>query len=207
MQAARERPEAVVFDLGNVLIRWDRRLLYATVFEDPVELDRFLAEVYTLDANERLDRGQPLAEFCAVLAAEHPRYAAEINVLEERWIETLGPAIPGTVEILRELRAQGVACFALSNWNADTYALTEGVHEFLGWFDGVVLSGREGVTKPDPEIFRRLLDGYGLAPGAVFFTDDAPANVDAARRLGIDAEVFVGPDELRASLQARGLLR
>jgi 2-haloacid dehalogenase len=207
MQAAQARPEAVVFDLGNVLIQWDRRLLYASVFEDPDELDRFLAEVYTLEANERLDRGEALADFCASLAAEHPQYADEILALQHRWTETLGPAIPGTVEILRELRALGVACFALSNWNADTYAMTEHVHEFLGWFDGVVLSGREGVTKPDPAIFHRLLDAYGLAPAEVFFVDDSPVNVEAARHLGIDAEVFVGPDELRRALRARGLLR
>ena len=207
MQAARAQPEAVVFDLGNVLIHWDRRLLYASLFSDPAELEHFLEEVYTLEANERLDRGESLADFCASLAAEHPGYAAEILTLADRWIETMGPAIDGTVEILRELRADGVACFALSNWNADTYAMVEDIHEFLGWFDGVVLSGREGITKPDPEIYRRLLEHHALDAESVFFVDDSPVNVDAARRLGMDAELFTGADDLRLALQARGLLR
>jgi 2-haloacid dehalogenase len=205
MQAARARTETVVFDLGNVLITWDRRLLYGTIFEDETDLNRFLDEVYTLEANDRLDRGQTLPEFCAQLAAEHPGDAEAIWALAERWIETIGPPVDGTVEILRELVAAGVPCYALSNWNADTFALVEAHHEFLTWFDGVVLSGREGVTKPDPEIYHRLFAAFDVDPATALFVDDSPANVDVARRIGMDAELFVGADALRASLRDRGL--
>jgi 2-haloacid dehalogenase len=206
MQAARARPEAVVFDLGNVLITWDRRFLYASVFDDERELERFLDEVYTLEANDRLDRGQTLDEFCAALAVAHPAYENEIFALRDRWIETIGPALDGTVEVLRELKENGVPCFALSNWNADTFLIVEERYEFLRWFDGVVLSGREGVTKPDPEIYHRLFAAYDLEPAASFFVDDSPANVEAARQVGMDAELFTGPETLRVALRARGLL-
>jgi 2-haloacid dehalogenase len=199
--------QAVVFDLGNVLITWDRRFLYASVFDDEAELDRFLAEVYTLEANDRLDRGQSLAAFCAELSAAHPEHRGAIALLEHRWIETIGPPVPGTVGVLRDLKAAGVPCYALSNWNADTFLLVEAHHEFLTWFDGVVLSGREGVTKPDPEIFRRLLDRYRLEASETFFVDDSPANVEAARRLGMETLLFTDADALRDALQHRGLLR
>jgi 2-haloacid dehalogenase len=206
MQAARARTETVVFDLGNVLITWDRRFLYASIFDDDAELDRFLTEVYTLEANDRLDRGQTLTDFCAALAEEHPGYADEIWALEKRWIETIGPPVEGTVEALRELTAAGVPCYALSNWNADTFRLVEAHHEFLSWFDGVVLSGHEGVTKPDPEIFRRLFQRFGIDPSTSLFVDDSPANVDVARRVGMDAEIFTSPAALRVVLRDRGLL-
>jgi 2-haloacid dehalogenase len=206
MKAGRARPEVVVFDLGNVLISWDRRLLYASIFEDETELDHFLGEVYTLEANERLDRGQPLATFCAELAATHPRYESEIMALADRWIETIGPVVEGTVAILAELTQRGVPCYALSNWNADTYLIVEERYEFFGWFDGVTLSGREGVTKPDPEIYRRLFNTYGIDPLAALFVDDSAVNVEAARVLGMDAVLFTEPDELRHELTARGLL-
>jgi 2-haloacid dehalogenase len=205
MQAERGRPEAVVFDLGNVLVTWDRRLLFESLFDDEAELEHFLGAVYTLEANDRLDRGQPLAAFCAALADEHPAYEKQIRALEERWIETIGPPLDGTVEILRELKAAGVRCFALSNWNADTFAMVEHHHEFLGWFDGVVLSGREGVTKPDPEIYRRLFRRHAVDPADAVFVDDSPANVDTARRLGMDAVLFTDPASARVALRERGL--
>jgi 2-haloacid dehalogenase len=206
MQVTRGRPEAVVFDLGNVLITWDRRFLYASLFDDEAELDRFLDEVYTLEANDRLDRGQTLEEFCIALAASHPAYETEIFALRDRWIETIGPAVSGTVDVLRELKDNGVPCYALSNWNADTYRIVEDHYEFLGWFDGVVLSGREGVTKPDPEIYHRLFRAYDLEPGTAFFVDDSPANIQTARQVGMDAELFTDAETLRVALRARGLL-
>jgi|EndMetStandDraft_3_1072993.scaffolds.fasta_scaffold61000_1 2-haloacid dehalogenase len=206
MKVARARPEVVVFDLGNVLISWDRRLLYASMFEDEAELDHFLGEVYTLEANDRLDRGQPLAAFCVELAAAHPRYEAEIMALRDRWIETIGPVVEGTVEILAELTKRGVPCYALSNWNADTYRIVEERYDFLGWFDGVTLSGREGITKPDPEIFRRMFRAFGIDPARALFIDDSAVNVEAARRLEMDAVVFTEPDALRRELHVRGLL-
>lgn len=197
---------AVVFDLGNVCITWDRRLLYRSMFTDDAELEHFLAEVYSMEANERFDRGQPLAELTAELAARHPRYAAEVLALRDRWIETIGPVIEGTVALLAELRAAGVALYALSNWNAETFALVEPRHEFFTWFDGIVISGREGITKPDPAIYRVLCERHALTPHEALFVDDAPANVAGARAVGMDAVHFTDPPALRAALEARGLL-
>ena len=196
----------VVFDLGNVLITWDRRLLYRSMFATEAELDRFLADVYSMEANESFDRGQPLDAFTAELAAAHPTYAREVLALRDRWIETIGPVIDGTVVLLRELVERGVRCVALSNWNAETFALVEPHHEFFGWFDGIVISGREGVCKPAPEIFERCAARYGFRPADALFVDDAPANVAGARAVDMDAVLFTTPDALRADLTARGLL-
>lgn len=196
----------VVFDLGNVLITWDRRLLYRRIFATEAALERFLEEVYTMEANERFDRGQPLEEFTAELAAAHPEHADAVLALRDRWIETIGPVIDGSVEVLRELLGHGVRCFALSNWNAETFALVEPHHAFLGWFEGMVLSGREGMVKPEPGIYRLLCDRHGFAPADALFVDDAPKNVEAARAVGMDAVLFTGPAALREALVGRGLL-
>jgi 2-haloacid dehalogenase len=196
----------VIFDLGNVFITWDRALLYRSVFADPDELDHFLNHVYTLASNDRLDRGQPLDEFCAQLAQEHPRYAREILVLSDRWIETIGDVLEETVEVLDELVAAGVPCYALSNWNGGTFELVAARYDFFARFQGIVLSGHEGVVKPDPEIFRRLLDRYGIAAEAALFVDDSLKNVDAASALGLDTELFTGAGALRSALVRRGLL-
>jgi 2-haloacid dehalogenase len=196
----------VVFDLGNVLITWDRRLLYRSFFPNEEELEHFLDEVYSLEANERFDRGQSLHEFTAELAAAHPRFAAEVLALRERWIETIGPVIEDCVAIVAELRAGGIPLYALSNWNADTFALVEPHHEFLAWFDGVMISGREGLVKPEPAIYERLCARYGFAPCQAVFVDDSPANVAGAAAAGMDAVRFTTAAALRADFVARRLL-
>lgn len=196
-----------VFDIGNVLITWDRRLLYAPMFASAVELEHFLNEVYSLEANQRFDRGQSLSAFTEQLAHEHPYYADQILALRERWIETIGPVIDGTVAILAELREASVPLYALSNWNADTFALVEPRHEFFGWFVGIVLSGREGLVKPEPAIYELLCARHGFAPEEALFIDDVAANVDAARAFGMDAVQFTTPGALRAALVAKRLLQ
>jgi 2-haloacid dehalogenase len=113
---------------------------------------------------------------------------------------------PDTVAVLAQLRAAGVPLYALTNWSAETFALTRPRFEFLDWFDGLLVSGEERITKPDPAIFQLLLDRFGLDPETTVSVDDSPANVAAARRLGIDAIRFTGPDQLRRELAARGLL-
>jgi 2-haloacid dehalogenase len=110
------------------------------------------------------------------------------------------------VAIMRELKDQGVALYALSNFNDETFAIIEPRHEFFAWFDGTVISGREGIVKPDPAIFRLLQDRFGLAPADAVFVDDSPVNVEAAMRCGFDGIVFSSVDELRSGLMRRGLL-
>ena len=115
-----------------------------------------------------------------------------------------GP-IDGTVAILAELKTAGLPCYALSNMEPDKYVVRRERFEFLQWFDGAVVSGIEGVAKPDPAIFEILLDRHGLDPARTVFIDDSPGNVDAARSTGLDAVRFVSPEALRGDLRDRGL--
>jgi 2-haloacid dehalogenase len=198
--------EAVVFDLGGVLIDWDPRYLYRKLLADEAAVEEFLATVCTPEWNAEQDRGRPFAEAVAELVERHPAHAAAIAAYHERWTEMLGGEIPGTVAVLAELRAAGVPLYALSNWSAETFRLTRGRFPFLKWFDGLVVSGEEGVTKPDRRIFELLIERFGLDPAATVFVDDSAANVDAARDLGIDAIRFHDAGALRRDLAARGLL-
>lgn len=198
--------KAVVFDLGGVLIDWDPRYLYRKLLADEAAVEEFLATVCTPEWNAEQDRGRPFAEGVAELAERHPEHAADIAAYHERWPEMLGGAVGGTVEVLAELRAAGVPVYALTNWSAETFGIARERFEFLEWFDGVLVSGEERMIKPDPAIFRLLLDRFGLDPGATFYIDDSPANVAAADRLGFDAVRFTSPAQLRRDLEARGLL-
>ncbi len=195
----------VVFDLGNVLIPWDRRRLFERVIHDPGELDHFLDHIYTLDENAVLDRGVELGHVAADLTRRYPQYQHAFEAFETRWTDTLGPALDDVVELLGELVAAGHRCFALSNWGRDTFAMIRNRYPFLDWFEGMVISGFEGVVKPEPAIYELLCGRYGFRPGDAVFVDDSVANIDAAAALGFDSLLFTEATLLRAELAARGL--
>lgn len=200
------KPRVVVFDLGNVLIEWDRSNLFSKLIEDPGELQDFLDNVYTMDENARLDSGTPLQEVADSVIEQHPAKAHLIAPIVDRWEEMLGPVFEGTVAILEELSANGVCLLALSNWGEDTFAMIEPNYPFLELFDGMVISGREGVVKPDREIFDILCERYSVAANEAVFIDDSPANIAAAQSLGFDALLFETSDLLRSQLIERELL-
>ncbi len=205
---AATRPAAVVFDLGGVLIDWDPRHLYRSVFDgDEAAMEQFLAEVTTAEWNTRQDAGRSWAEAVEELAREFPEHRERIAAFHERWIETLGGPIEPSVEVLAELRAAGVPLYALTNWSAETFPLARPCFPFLDWFDGIVVSGEVGIVKPDPRIFAHLLETHGLRPEATVFIDDTPANVRAAEAAGMTPIHFTDAVALRARLVELGLLR
>lgn len=197
--------DTVVFDLGNVLVRWDRRFLFSKLIDDADELDRFLDDVLTLDVNAELDRGVPLAEVTASLAQRFPAERSLIEAFRDRWSETLGDILWDTVAILEELRARSVTLLALSNWGRDTFLVAEPHLPFLQHFEGMVISGREGVVKPDPAIFEVLCARHGVDPASAVFVDDSAANIATARSLGFRTVHFVDPTQCRVELIAFGL--
>ncbi len=198
--------DAVVFDLGGVLLDWNPRYLYRKLIDDEAEMERFLAEVCTMEWHAAHDLGVPVAESCAALAAAHPECAELINAWGERSEEMIAGPIPGSVEILEELLQTGVRCYALTNMERETYPLRLRRFPFMGWFAGTVVSSHEGVAKPDPEIFRRLVDRFALDPARTIMIDDSAPNIDTAASLGMTALRFTSPIALRAALDGLRLL-
>ncbi len=198
--------QAVVFDIGGVLLDWNPRYLYRKLLDDEAAIDHFLDEVCTLQWHDAHDRGVPVQRSCAELAARHPEHADLIRAWGLRSEEMIGGVIPGTVDLLRELKDQGIACYALTNMEAETYPLRRGRFEFLGWFDGTVVSAYEGIAKPDLEIFAVVLERFGLDPVTTLFIDDSQPNLDAADSLGIRTVRFRSAPQLRRSLQDAGVM-
>jgi 2-haloacid dehalogenase len=197
----------VIFDLGGVLIEWDPRHLYRKLFGgDDAAMEEFLATVCTHEWNRWQDAGRSFAEGARLLKAQHPDKAALIDAYGERFAEMMPGPISGSVEILAELRQRGTPLYALTNFSAETYPPLLTRFHFLKWFKGVVVSGEVGAIKPDPEIFRALLDTYAIDPYRAVFIDDVPANAAAATALGIYGIRFTTPDALRAELVGLGLL-
>lgn len=196
-------PKAVVFDLGNVLIRWRPERAIAHRIPDPAAARAWLEASGFYAWNLENDRGRPLARALAAL----PSAAAEVlGDYGLRFAETIREPVPGTWEIAEALAARGLALHAITNWSAETFPVARVLYPRLETLFGViVVSGIEGVVKPDPEIYRRLLDRTGLAAADCLFIDDSAANVAGARAVGMRAHRFDGAEGLARALAEAGL--
>ncbi|TNE62444.1 MAG: HAD family phosphatase [Alphaproteobacteria bacterium] len=197
---------AVLFDIGNVFVHWDPRLLYAKLISDPTELDHFLSHVVTLTWHTEHDRGKPFAEGVAELSARFPEYEDLIRAFDVRWEETIGDLIDGTIHILERLAEQGMRVYGLTNFSAEKWPPFCRRNAFTDLFEGVVVSGEEKLVKPDPRIYQVAMDRFGLDPERTVYIDDRLENVKAAEQLGMQGHLFTDPAKLEADLIARGYL-
>lgn len=197
----------IIFDLGAVLIDWNPRYMYRTIFSDEAEMERFLAEIATSDWNEEQDAGRPLQEGTEILVRQFPEYAELIRAFYGRWDEMLGEAFHDTVEIFKKLKASGkYKIYALTNWSAETFPVAVARFEFLNWFDGIVVSGEEKMRKPTPEFYHILLDRYSVKPEEALFIDDNYRNILAAEKIGISCIHFTSARQLEEQLTDREIL-
>ena len=201
-----DTPPIPVFDLGNVFVEWDPMLLFRKLFATEEEAQWFHDNVCTKDWNLEFDAGDVFAEGTARLISRFPRYWREIQAFDERWWETVGPFIQGTIDIHNELIAAEVPTFAITNFSREKFIGCLGEWPFLEKFDGIIVSGMERLVKPDPRIFRVFCERYGLAPESCVFIDDSFVNIEAARRFGMTAIHFTGDTAaLRKELIGLGL--
>jgi len=192
----------IVFDFGGVLIDWNPRYLYRKIFNDENKMEHFLAHVCTQEWNERHDEGHSFLDNGAELIKKFPDFAAEIHAYRERWGEMINGPMSGTPEILERLKKDGRhRLFGLTNWSAETFGIAEEKFAFLKLFEGIVVSGRIGLKKPDPRIFQHLCERYQIEPGESLFIDDNLANVRAAAALGFHTEHFRSAEHLAERLK------
>ena len=197
--------EAVVLDIGNVLVEWNPERFYDGRYGE--ERRRALYEAVDLHAmNERIDRGEEFERIVRETAAANPAFAAEVHDWHDAWIEMAQPPIAHSVQLMRELRSKGMPVHALSNFGRETFAFAQTQYPFLGEFDLQFISAHLGVTKPDAAIFARVEEETGLAAETILFTDDREENVEAARARGWGTHHFDGPVGWAARLVEEGLL-
>lgn len=196
---------AVVFDIGGVLLDWDPRHLYRQLIAEPAELEEFLGQVCTPQWHLSHDLGADTEQSCRDLAVRHPAYADLIMAWASRAEDMIAGQLDDVIDVLAEVKASGLACYALSNMEPDRFAVRQSRYPFFGLFDGCVISGIEGVAKPDRAIFEILLSRYDLDPQATVFVDDMARNVAVAREAGIVAVQFSSAEQLRKDLRGLGV--
>lgn len=199
-------PKTIIFDLGAVLIDWNPRYLYRKIFQDEDKMEWFLANICTPDWNEEQDAGRSFREATNLLISLHPEWEKEIMAFWHRWEEMLAGPITGTVDILKGLKSSNkYQLLALTNWSAETFPVAQKKYEFLGWFEGIVMSGEEKTRKPFREFYEIMINRYRLDPKHCLFIDDNLRNIEGAAVLGIPGIHFSDPIQLRSGLEKSGV--
>lgn len=198
--------EAVVFDVGRVLYRWDLRHLFRKLIPDPSELERFVAEVVSPEWHFQHDGGRPIGEMIAERCAEFPEHAGLIEAYGARFNETIPGPVEGSLELVERLAARGVPLYAITNFGADFWAGFRPTAPVFDLFADVVVSGVEKLAKPDPALFALAARRFARAPAAMLFVDDNADNVAAAAAGGWQVHHFHDAARLEGDLAQRGLI-
>lgn len=191
----------IIFDLGGVLIDWNPRYVYKTIFSSEEKMEWFLEHIATMEWNIQQDAGRDLQEATDWLVSKHPEWKKEIEAYYGRWEEMLGGPIEGSVKILSDLlESKKYRILALTNWSQNTFPIAQKNYAFLQWFEGIVVSGDEKCIKPDPEIYNIILDRYDLNAKESIFIDDNEHNINTAVDLGLKGIHFKNPEQLSVAL-------
>ncbi len=198
--------DTIVFDLGGVLIDWNPDYVFDKLFDSENRKRYFYEHICTHDWNLQQDAGRSLAEATEERVKLFPDWEEPIRAFYGRWEEMLGGPVDDTVEILKQLKEAGQhRLLALTNWSAETFPVALGRYEFLHWFEGIVVSGEEGVIKPDRKIYETLVQRYDVKPETAIFIDDNKNNAEAAARVGIRGVHFSSPQQLIYELTKLGI--
>jgi 2-haloacid dehalogenase len=197
--------DAVIFDIGNVLIEWQPERFYDRVIGE----DRRRAIFDTVDLhkmNDRVDRGEHFRDVIYETADQYPQIRDDIRMWHDNWIEMASPAIEHSVRLMRALQSKGVPVFALTNFGVESFAYAQTEYDFLNEFDRAYVSGHMKVIKPNADIYAQLEADCGIDPKHLLFTDDRLDNIEAAAARGWQTHLFEGATGWAARLVAEELL-
>ncbi len=198
--------DTVIYDLGGVLLDWQPAVLFEPLLPTGTDVERFLAQTQLYHWNNEHDRGVDWEVAVAAVARNYPQHAGAFAQDPRLFGDSLVGTVPGSMELLEEVLATDVQVLGLTNFARDNFEIARADYPWLDLFDGVVVSGHERVVKPDPRIYRVLIQRYAVVPERAVFIDDRAENVQAARDLGFQGIDFVDSAELRRSLIALGVL-
>ncbi|MBQ9475878.1 MAG: HAD family phosphatase [Bacteroidales bacterium] len=191
----------VVFDYGGVIMDWNPHYLYDPYFGSHEAALKFLEEVCTYEWDREHDAGKPVAQGTAELVAKFPEWEKEIRMYYGCFPQMIKGYVEGTADYALELKSRGYHIYGLSNWSDETFEMIRHEYPVFEQIEGMIISGQEGVVKPDPAIYKLLFERYNLKVEECIFIDDSPVNIEASQRLGMRGIVFENCARLREVLE------
>ncbi len=196
----------VVFDIGNVLTRWDPHLIVERALGKDRATDSFVRSIFPGDS---IWRPLNLGHITAQEAMQ--RYREQLGLTSDEtdqlWFHILDSqdAVPGTLELMKQLKEADYGIYALSDNVHEIVDHLKANHAFWPLFDGAVISAEVCLLKPDPDIYRHLLTHYELVAEATIFMDDILGNVEGAQSTGMKSFQFCNADQAKRKLLEHGV--
>lgn len=197
--------EAVIFDIGNVLIEWQPERYY-TKRLGVKRQEAFFAGFDLHGLMNEIDAGAPFSASVAEAAEKHPEFAEELLILRDEWLLIASNVMHRSVRLLRALKAAGVPVFALSNFGSENFKWSAEAHPFLTEFDRTYISGDMNMRKPHDEIYAAVEADCGIAPARLLFGDDRDDNLATARVRGWQTHRVDSEASWAQALVSHGLL-
>lgn len=191
----------IVFDIGNVLLKWSPQDIVATLFPNEPHQDLLVSKLFKSQIWYDLNLGKlDEKEAIYLYTQESPQKIAEFEKLMDVIKTSLIP-LNGSLELLDKAYQSGRAIYSITDNVKEFMVYMKKKYDFFSKFQGVVMSADVGFLKPDPRIYHTLLTRYGLAPSETIFLDDILANVEGARQVGMHAIHFTTADACQKELK------
>lgn len=191
----------IVFDIGNVLLTFRPKELLSQITQDEERINGFISKVTSSKTWLKLDRGTiSIPKAREIFLKEHPEEEELLNHFFDNWKELFAP-IQNTIEILKELKLNGYNTYVLSNFIKEAFEYVSSLFDFFKVFDGMVISYKENVIKPEKEIYEILIQRYKLTPKECLFIDDVKSFCLGAEKLGINTILFNSNLNLKSELK------
>lgn len=195
--------KAVVFDVGNVLVRWEPRKVIQSLFpdRDPASVFQDMRAPW-IDLNlGKITEEEAIVRLQKLLDVPQPLVDELIDCLK-----TSQTPIPGSIELLDSLYAAGIPLYCITDNIKEIIEYHRKHSKFLSYFKGVAVSATVGVLKPDARIYKYLLDTYKLNPAELVFFDDLQENVAGAIAVGMQSFQFTDAKACENKLMDLGLI-
>ncbi len=193
--------EKVIFDLGKVLVRFDVKNLFRKILPNEKEVDFFLNNVCTWEWHINQDTQYDTSNAGQDLIKRFPKYKKAIIAFYERFLEMIDGTYDKNVALALSLKKKGIPIYILSNFPGDQFDRYMSKNDFLKEFNGMVVSGKVGVKKPDPKIYKMAIDQFDCEPNKTLFIDDRIENIDAAKKFGIQTIHLINPESLEEKIK------
>ena len=185
-----------LFDLGGVFFDWNPEHFYKDVFPEPDERKNFLDNICNDEWNIKQDAGRLISVAEVELINSFPEYEDKIKLYYKNHHNMIKNFFQNSVTVLNDLKDKNFECYVLSNWSWETFQGMDKKYPFLNKFDGLIISGKEKLIKPDPEIYKLAINRFSLIPEETVFIDDKKENIEAAIKLGFLTVHLSNPEKI-----------
>ncbi len=199
------RIKNVVFDIGNVIVRWSPVEIIRLSFGEIEQPEQLAKSIFQSELWSALNKGELSELEAKVKFQEQFGFSSEHIERLFYYIKRTQILLFGSVELLKKVKSAGYNIYALTDNVVEIIDYLQSQYDFWPMFDGAIVSAEVGCLKPQSEIFHCLLNEYNLKASDSVFIDDMPHNVEGAKSLGFSVIQFQDSAQCEQELKSLGL--